>query len=386
MHFNWKTPAAWGLLALTGTLMVACGGGDPVGPKVAINRVVVAGDSLADVGTFGLKFTVQKAGDAAGYPIWPQLVANSFGLSGADQCNFYGFTGTIFAPNPTAGCTNFAIGGAKIVYDDPNQAIAQINPLNIGVQLANRAAGGNYAATDLLLIDGGGNDLAALTGAYLAAQSNPNGYIAFLAQQLDTVTINGLLTSNPTTGGALAAGAYAVELADTFYDVITAQALDKGAMHVAILNAPDITLTPRFKAVLLGVTAQTDAATAAAIKVAIQGWTQAFNAQLAARAAGDSRVALVDFYADFADQGANPDDYSLTNIADASCPVTGTGTDGLPEYDFPTCSDVALDAITGKTAGWWQSYAFSDGFHPTPYGHQLLAASVNRALARAGWL
>ena len=46
----------------------------------------------------------------------------------------------------------------------------------------------------------------------------------------------------------------------------------------------------------------------------------------------------------------------------------------------------ALDALPGKTAGWWKSYAFSDGFHPTPYGHQLLAASVSRALARAGWL
>ena len=30
--------------------------------------------------------------------------------------------------------------------------------------------------------------------------------------------------------------------------------------------------------------------------------------------------------------------------------------------------------------------AFSDGFHPTPYGHRLLAASISRALARAGWL
>ena len=46
----------------------------------------------------------------------------------------------------------------------------------------------------------------------------------------------------------------------------------------------------------------------------------------------------------------------------------------------------ALDALPGKAPGWWKSYAFSDGFHPTPFGHQLLAASVSRALARAGWL
>jgi outer membrane lipase/esterase len=37
-------------------------------------------------------------------------------------------------------------------------------------------------------------------------------------------------------------------------------------------------------------------------------------------------------------------------------------------------------------AGWWKSYAFSDGFHPTPYGHQLLAQLISLSLARAGWL
>ena len=43
-------------------LLAGCGGGgDAAGPKVAISRVVVAGDSLADVGTFGFKFTVQNA-------------------------------------------------------------------------------------------------------------------------------------------------------------------------------------------------------------------------------------------------------------------------------------------------------------------------------------
>jgi len=30
--------------------------------------------------------------------------------------------------------------------------------------------------------------------------------------------------------------------------------------------------------------------------------------------------------------------------------------------------------------------AFSDGFHPTPYGHQLMSQLVSRSLAQAGWL
>ncbi len=41
----------------------------------------------------------------------------------------------------------------------------------------------------------------------------------------------------------------------------------------------------------------------------------------------------------------------------------------------------------GETsASWWKSYAFSDSFHPTPYGHQQMGQLASRALARAGWL
>jgi lysophospholipase L1-like esterase len=42
----------------------------------------------------------------------------------------------------------------------------------------------------------------------------------------------------------------------------------------------------------------------------------------------------------------------------------------------------------GATGGanWWQTYAFSDGFHPTPLGYQLLSQLVAKSLASAGWL
>src|SRR6184192_4406927 len=43
------------------------------------------------------------------------------------------------------------------------------------------------------------------------------------------------------------------KMADTYYASVKASALDKGATHVAVLNVLDITLTPRFQAVLVGV-------------------------------------------------------------------------------------------------------------------------------------
>jgi len=95
----------------------------------------------------------------------------------------------------------------------------------------------------------------------------------------------------------------------------------------------------------------------------------------------------VPFFQDFTDEVTNPTAYGLTNATTASCPVVSL-TAGLPNYSFPPCTSAALDAAppAGLAAGWWNTWAFSDGFHPTPFGHRLLAASVSRALARAGWL
>ena len=379
---RWGWIGSLSVLAALG--LTACGGNDALPPKASVSKVYVMGDSLADVGTFGLKFTVQDASNPKGFQIWPQLVANAMGVDGSAQCNVFSFANNTFGLNTTAGCTNYAIGGGRIIAGASNGGAA--SPINVGVQMATRAAAGNYSASDLVLIDGGGNDAADLVGAYLGASSAAGlqAFQAFLAQQLDAATIGALLPQ--TNGAALAAGAYRQTLADTFYGQIKAQVLDKGATRVAVLDMPDITLTPRFQAVLGGVAAASNAATAQALQGAIRQWIGAFNARLASRFAGDSRVAVVPFYADFTDEVNNPASYQLSNVTTASCPIVGLDSQGLPNYSFPTCTSAALDALPGKTPGWWKSYAFSDGFHPTPFGHQLLAASVSRALARAGWL
>ena len=367
-------------------VLAACGGGGgDAPPKAPISKVVVAGDSLADVGVFGLKFTVQNAANpAAGFPIFPQLVAQNFGIT--SQCNFFVFTGTTFAT--TAGCTNFAVGGGQI---DPTLAAREGTPFSVPLQLAAavQANGGTWAATDLILVDGGGNDAADLVGAFLAAAGGGaalTNYQAFLSQQIDGPTLSATLAQ--PNGGALAAGLYMQRLADFFYNAIKLNTLDKGAMHVAVLDMPDITLTPRFQAVLGGVAQAQGAAAATTLQATIRQWIDAFNSRLRSRASGDARVAIVPFNADFTDEVTHPAAYGLTNATTAACPVVGVDSSGLPAYDFATCTSAALDAAppAGLSAGWWQTWAFSDGFHPTPFGHRLLAASVSRALARAGWL
>jgi outer membrane lipase/esterase len=170
-------------------------------------------------------------------------------------------------------------------------------------------------------------------------------------------------------------------LADTYYAAIKTHALDKGAQRVVALNAPDITLTPRFQQVLGAVAASSGQPTANAVRDLIRQWAQAFNAQLATRVAGDARVAVVDFYGIFTAQVTNPSSFGLTNATQTACPQIGTGSDGLPSYTFATCTSAALDA--GQTPGWWSRWLFSDSFHPTPYGHRLMADEIWKVLSAA---
>jgi phospholipase/lecithinase/hemolysin len=115
----------------------------------------------------------------------------------------------------------------------------------------------------------------------------------------------------------------------------------------------------------------------------------AYNTQLAAKVGADERVALVDFYKAFQDQVATPAQFGISNVTTPACPIAGVGGDGLPTYNFPTCTATALSAAppTGVSGSdWWKSYAFSDGFHPTPYGHQLTQQLIAKSLATKGWL
>mgnify|MGYP000166740730 CR=1 FL=1 len=347
---------AIGLAMLTAWGLSGCGGGnDPVPPKASISKVYVMGDSLADVGTFsGLKFTIMDTVNPVNSEVWPQLIANQFGLDGSAQCNFYSIASGV---STNSSCTNYAIGGARIV----NKSTDTLPTL--GTQLATRGVAA-YAAGDLLLVDGGGNDAADL----IAASADPGSFQTILLQLLSPGDLSTLMTADST--GNAAAVAYMQALADTLYNAIQTQALDKGASRVGVLNIPDVTITPRFQSIQ-GTPYQT----------AFRAWISAFNNRLQTRAGSDRRVAIVDFYADFQDEIAHPASYSLSNVVDQACTVDN----GIPFNYFP-CTAAGLDTMAGKTPGWWQSYAFSDGFHPTPYGHRLLAASVSRALARAGWL
>ncbi len=384
--------AAASVVLLGGLLVAGCGGGGESAdttPRAAITSVKVFGDSLQDSGTFGYKFTVQAPDNL----IYAERIAAAYGQT---LCNAFVFTGTTFAANTAkAGCTNFSIGGGRITYTGAGGAA---NPLNVGTQMATYAAAASFTASDLVLIDGGGNDAADLVGAYLSIRpgnaASTAAYTGLLGTLLTPTQIQTALAGGATTTAQIGA-TYMTALADKFHGQIKASVLDKGATHVVVLNIPDITFTPRFQMVLDGIAAASGGGTAGAAvraqsQAVFQGWMTAFNTQLAAKFAGDDRVVVVDFYKAFQDQVATPAQFGLNNVKTPACPIAGQGSDGLPTYSFPTCTATALSAAppTGASGGadWWKSYAFSDSFHPTPYGHQLTQQLIAKSLTTKGWL
>ena len=123
------------------------------------------------------------------------------------------------------------------------------------------------------------------------------------------------------------------------------------------------------------------------------------------------KVVIVDAFQGFNDELDNLAQYGLTNKTSTVCFETfaaagGTktgaspqpvlpGTIGLGDDDVstpvpPICNDATASSITPTESAtgidWWKTYLFADNFHPTPYGHQLLAQLVAKRLTEAGWL
>jgi outer membrane lipase/esterase len=378
---RWATPLA---VIATAALLVACGGGSP-----QTTAVKVVGDSLNDSGVFGFKFTVQGT-TAAPHLIWAEHVTSAVGAPAL--CARYTATGpTTVALNPAATqCTSYGVGGGRV---NPSGQAGDASAFSVVQQLKDMATAGGFGPEELLLADGGGNDVADLVGAYLGASTDGGAaYVALLGELLPTAQVTTAATGG-TTAFAAAGGQYMTALANLLADTLTTQAIDKGARRVVVLTAPNVVRTPRFQQVLAGVAAasgggSTGAAAAAQVSALADSWVVAFNTQLKARFASQAKVAVVDFYAEFNKWLDTPAAYGLTNTTTPACPSTGTDSTGLPTYSIQTCTAASLLAASQTVSGgvdWWKTYVFSDNFHGTPRTNQLMGELVVKALESKGW-
>jgi len=389
---QWKWAA---VAASCAVILAGCGGasdGASTTPKTIAPSVKVFGDSIMDSGTFGYKFTIQSADPANPFLIFPEVVAANFGVP--KLCSFFNFNAAASTFVPNTACTSYAVAGGRVNNLTNPPAPSNTVPWSITYQMAVGSA--SLAPTDVVIIDGGGNDLADLTGAYLGA-TTPAGigaYMTLLGTLLPPATVSAIIGTPTATSLGTAAGAYAQAVGQTLAASVKANVVAKGVSKIVVVNTTDITTTPRFQAILGAVAAASGSAQSAAVQGAVRAWTQALNASLAQGLAG-TNVQIFDLYTEGARITATPGQFALTNITTPACPkVTGgISSVGLAALDYgvtvQACNSASMSTnipVGETSANWWKSYAFSDQFHPTPALHQLIGQAINLQLAKAGWL
>lgn len=395
----------------TSALLAACGGGGDgdQSPKLKITSMVSFGDSLTDIGTYkvgtiaalgGGKWTVNSSTAKN----WTDLIAAQYGLSapcaaqtGLPYVLISGFAG---APiTNVSGCRNYAQGSARVsnpagpgsyalqqtiynAYGGSANAVAATTaaasaaPLGfmstpVATQMSNHlaASGGSYSGNEIVTVLAGANDVFMHVNGVSAAAAG--GSAAVLAAKIAgwsdatqaTVAAGGAAAATAAQGAAVQGmAAAATELAT----LIKTQVLGKGAKYVAVVNIPDIAITPM--AVPQGASAQ----------ALITALVTTFNTTLQNALTGTANVVLVDAYTVSHDQYVNPAQYGLSNVSTTACD-TASAANPLKGSSI-TCT--AASTVTGDTS----HYLFADSVHPTPYGYQLLAELVNRSLLTAGWL
>jgi outer membrane lipase/esterase len=363
-------------------LLVACGDGG--GPGTIAVRV--AGDSLNDSGAFGFKFTVQDG--LNGSRIWVDHVAEAAGVdlpcSRHAALNQFNLIETPAA----ADCTSYAVGKGRInVWNaDPDLVGGDAGPFSIAHQLDRMSQASAFGSGELLLVDGGGNDVADLLRTYLMAGTDGGAALGSLLAELPPPS------PMPPAPFVQNAGAlYMTALADKLAGHLEDFAFDRGARRVVLLNIPALTQTPYLKAIKTVLEPKLGATEAAGVLQMVDLWVQAFNSRLQVRLGADRRVVLVDLYAPFADWVANPAAHGFSDSSRVACPSEPGKADGfgLPTYVLGNCQAWLLSAYppAGNTdPGWWTTYVFSDDFHGSPMTNRLMADLVLQDLRQRGWL
>jgi outer membrane lipase/esterase len=358
----------------------------------------------------------------------PAPCAAQTGLQGTASAGF----SVPVTDHPT--CFNYAQGGSRVTnpIGPGNKALDKPGATSLGqmtvpvvTQIANhlKKSGGSFKADELVIVMAGGNDVLEQLGELSAGATTAGG--TALIQSLVAQLAPG--TTNPQTGaGAIAAAAQAAALkggaapaiitaavtaaaqngntgavanaaaigakagadataAGNAYSaahgpelvkalatagaelgaLVRTQIVAKGANYVVVNNLPDVSISPSAKA------------QSADTQKLIMTMVAAFNDQLRAAVAGESKVLYVDLATISRDQATNPAPYGLTNTTTPACDLT------------PAKNPLGSSLVCNKNnliAGDVSHYMFADAVHPTPFEYALIARYVLEQMTVKGWL
>jgi outer membrane lipase/esterase len=319
-----------------------------VSPKApAFSSLVSFGDSLSDVGTYavgairaagGGKFTI----NAPDSKIWIEQIALQLGLVApcAAQTGLNGdpAQGYFVPVTNFPECTAYAQGGARVaepVRSDGDAVVGAL-ALPVATQIQNHLTlhGGRFGGNEIVLVMAGGNDLIAQL-ARVGQGGNPFDAVEDLGR-------------TGTELGQLVKAIVAV-----------------GASHVVVVNVPDASTSPSGRE-LPGI-----------VERAAQEMAKLFNANLQQEVQGVPEILYVDAYTKSQEYSANPAQFGLTDVTTPACDLS-------PEKN--ALGSAILCTPANLIPGPVDRFEFADHLHPTPYGHQLLAAFVASEMQKRGWL
>ena len=386
----------YALCALGAALALAgCGGGDDsskgtIDTRIRFAQVVTFGDSLSDVGSYrvgtvaalgGGKFTVNGVANN----VWSEALAAS--LDAGTQCAAQtgllpnnGAIGAAVVNNPL--CNNYAQGSGRVtaVGSGPFGVALQkapFNQVNLGLiadsiqNQMNRhlTKVGTFGATDLVTVNGGGNDFfmqlqgveaAAAGGAVAQGSASIAGWPA---ATIAAVSAGGANAVNAASGAAVTGmGQAGAELAMYVKTLIVA----KGAKYVVVRNLGDINVTP------LGL------AFSAPTKQLSTAMTTTFNDNLRRGLDGVAGVIYFDDYARGQAIAANPSAFGYSNATGTACGPDAFSTPGDTVGSSIICT--ARTLVPGDTS----RYFFADNVHPTPFAAQGASAFTVDLMRKAG--
>lgn len=319
--------------------------------RLAVQSITVFGDSFNDVGTFqGATNDPANLGKATVNPgnIWVENIATYFNVSLKPNRSL------TMDKNASSGATK-EVGTAKVLggkgYAESGARIAML-PSQSGVgnnqlvapvkqQIANHIASkGKFTANELVIVDGGTNDT----------------YAQFSALCFGTDD-NGLGSGNTTLP---IANDQIVAAANAQVDNIE-NILANGAPLVLVGAAADWTNTPFANTYLDAAYQATNCATPVSAQQ-ITEWTNTFNQILKNELAQLPSVTYMDMWKPMNDAITEPTKYSLANVHETACINTK-----------PTSSGVFCTQSTLAAPNAAQTWLWSDSFHPTPRGHQIIS-------------
>jgi phospholipase/lecithinase/hemolysin len=299
-------------------------------------------------------------------------------------------------------CTNYAQGGSRVALQPGIGNLGTTaNPANVAVPLIEfegNAAGGRVKA-NAVLVNAAQADYT-VTNAFLGASTLP------VVQQIDQHLSSSYVTAGKfaatdlvvvlagandvfTQAGLAGAGAITPTAAGTAVATAAGQLaaqVDRikkaGAKHVMVFGLPDMGYTP------YGVSKGTD--TAGALTSMSQS---AFNPTLKAAVAKIAGVAYVDPVPMFAKVVASPADYGFTKTIDATSTITAEASTACGPNTTASSitgdSDAAVSSLfcsmpnttlgnlgTLRAVNADQTYMFADGVHPSAGMHKVFVQLI----------